>query len=135
MGIVVITRRHRFMLSLWPMGHGRARVGTSCATAGLEHADLLVQFLNVEDGLLEDLQLKLLFLPLLVLAGLLRLRGSKVVVLVVLVDAIIAGYGKLPPDIGRHEIAQHREGIVDLCAPGLLDARMVLAAHGFACST
>jgi len=136
MGIVVVTRRHRLMLSLWPMGHGCARVGTSCATPGLERADLLVQFLNVQDGLLEDLQLKLLFLPLLVLAaGLLRGRGSKVVVLVVLVDAIVAGYGKLPPDIGGHEIAQHREGIVDLCASGLFDARMVLAAHGFARGT
>ena len=123
------------MLSLWPMGHGCAHVGTSCATPGLEHADLVLQFLNVQDRLIKDLQLELLFLPLLVLAGLLRLGGSKVVVLVVLAYAIIAGYGKFPLGIGRHEIAQHREGIVDLCTPGLFDARMILATHGFACST
>lgn len=126
------------MLSLWSVGRVRAHVGTSCATPGLEHADLLLEFLNVEDRLLEDLELKLLFLPLLVLAGLFRggERGPKVVILVVLlVYAIIAGQGELPPGIGRHEIAQHREGVVDLCAPGLFDARMVLAAHGFARST
>jgi len=123
------------MLSLWPMGHGCAHVGTSCATPGLKHADLVLQFLNVQDRLLKDLQLELLFLSLLVLAGLLRVGGSKVIVLVVLVDAIIAGYGKFPPGIDRHEIAQHREGIVDLCTPGFFDARMILTTHGFACST
>jgi hypothetical protein len=120
------------------MSRERAHVGTPCATPGLEHADLLLQFLNVEDCLLEDLELELLFLPLLVLARLFRRgeRGSEVIILLVLlVYAIIAGQGELPPGIGRHEIAQHRKGVVDLCAPGLFDARMVLAAHGFARST
>ena len=125
------------MLSLWPMGRERVHVGTSCATPGLEHADLLLEFLNVEDRLLEDLELKLFFLPLLVLARLFRgERGPEVVlVLVLLVHAIIAGQGELPSGIGRHKIAQHRESIVNLCAPGLFDARMVLAAHRFARGT
>lgn len=123
------------MLSLWPMGHGCVHVGTSCATPGLKHADLVLEFLDVQDRLLKDLQLELLFLPLLVLAGFLRVGGTKVVVLLVLVCAIIAGYRKFSPDIGRDEIAQHREGIIDLCTPGLFDARMVLATHGFARST
>jgi hypothetical protein len=123
------------MLSLWSMGHGCAHVGTSRAIPGLKQADLVLEFLNVQDRLLKDLQLELLFLPLLVLARLLRVGGFNLIVLLVLVCAIIPGYGEFSPGIGRHEIAQHREGIVYLCTPGFFDARMILATHGFACST
>jgi hypothetical protein len=73
-----------------------AHVRTSCATPGLEHADLLLQFLDIKDGLLEDLQLKLLLLTLLVLPWLFRgARTAKLVifVVVVIVCAVIAAGG------------------------------------------
>jgi hypothetical protein len=74
------------MLAFRLVDRGRAHVRTSCATTRLEHADLILQFLDVQDGLLEDLQLELLFLFLLALtAGLLGVPGPKLVVLVVLV--------------------------------------------------
>jgi len=124
------------MLALWPLGWGYAHVRTSCTTPGLEHADFFLQFLNVQDGLLKYLQLELLFLSLLVLGGLLRVLRRELVVIVVIVCALVdASEGELPPGIGRHEVPQHREGFVDLGAPGLLDARMVLPAHRFAGST
>jgi len=133
---VVIPRRHRFALPFRLMGRGRGHARTSCATPGLEHADLLLQFLNVDDRLFEYLELELFFLSLLlVLAWLLRVAGSKLVVLIILVCTVI-GRGSNPPrGIGRYEIPQHGEGVVDLGAPGLLDARMVLAAHRLARGT
>ena len=132
MGVVVIPRRHRFALPFWLMGRGRAHAyaRTSCATPVLEHADLLLQFLNVKDGLFEDLELELFFLSLLlVLARLLRVARPKLVILVILVRTLIGCGSNPPPGICRYEIPQHREGVVDLGAPGLLDARMILAAH------
>jgi hypothetical protein len=121
---------------------GRAHVRTPWTSASLEDADLLLELLDVLDGLVEDLQLKLFFLPLLVLPvrGLLRAAGAKLVVLVVLVWALVigaVGTGSilLAAGIGRHEVSEHREGFVDFGAPGLLDARMVLPAHRFPCGT
>jgi len=73
------------MLAFRLVDRGHAHVRTSCATTTLEHADLLLQFLDVQDGLLEDLQLELFFLFLLALTGLLWVPGPKLVVLVVLV--------------------------------------------------
>jgi hypothetical protein len=99
MGVVVIARWHGLVLTLRPMmGRRRAaHVRTSCATPDLEHADLLLQFLDIKDGLLEDLQLKLLLLTLLVLARLFRgPRTAKLVifvVVVVIVYAVIAAGG------------------------------------------
>jgi hypothetical protein len=123
------------MLAFRLMDRGRAHVQTSCASTSLERADLLLQFLDIQDGLLKDLQLELFFLLLLALTGLLRVPEPKLVVLVVLVKTLIAGDGQLLPDIGRYEIPEGGEGVVDFGAPGLLDARMVFAAHRFARGT
>jgi hypothetical protein len=60
-----------------------------CTTTRLEGANLLLQFLDVQDGLLEDLQFELFFLFLLALTGLLRVPGPNFVVLVVLVETLI----------------------------------------------
>jgi hypothetical protein len=74
------------MLAFRLVDRGHAHVRTSCATTTLEHADLLLQFLDVQDSLLEDLQLELFFLFLLALTtGLLRVPEPKLVVLVVLI--------------------------------------------------
>ena len=70
---------------------GRAHARTSCAATSLEHADLLLQFLDVQDGLVKDLQLELLFLLLLALPGLLRIAVPKLVVVVILVQALFLG--------------------------------------------
>jgi len=67
------------------MDRGCPHVRTSCATTSLEHADLLLQFLDVQDGLLKDLQLELFFLFLLALTGFLRVPELKLVVLLVLI--------------------------------------------------
>jgi hypothetical protein len=71
------------MLAFRLVDWGDAHVRTSCAITRLEHADLLLQFLDVQDSLLEDLQLELFFLFLLAL--LLRVPGPKFVILVILV--------------------------------------------------
>ena len=112
-----------------------AHVRASCATTSLEHADLILQFLDVQDGLLEDLQLEFFFLLLLTLPGLLRIPVTKLVVLLVLVRAVVFGGRLIPARVGGHEIAQGGEGVVDFGAPGLFDARVVLAAHGLARGT
>ena len=70
---------------------GRAHARTSCAATSFEHADLLLQFLDVQDGLVEDLQLELLFLLLLALPSLLRIAVPKLVVVVILVQALFLG--------------------------------------------
>jgi hypothetical protein len=81
------------MLTLRAMGRGSVHVRTSCTTPGLERADLLLQFLNVNDGLLEDLKLKFLLLTLLVLSGLFRVPGELVVVVIIVVVIVRAFIG------------------------------------------
>lgn len=101
---------------------------------GFEYADFLLQFLDVHYGLLEDLEFELFFLPLLPDLGRLLLRNY-FVIFVIVVYALIARNDRLPSGIGRDEISKHRECLIDLGAPGLLDAGMILAAHRFTRST
>jgi hypothetical protein len=95
--------------------------------------DLLLQFLDIHHGLLEDLELEFLFLPLLLALGGL-LPGRELVVFIILFHTLNAR-GILPSNIRGYEIPDHRECLIDLGAPGLFDTGMVLAAHRFAGST